>query len=82
MASFTILVGPAAAKLAHIHVRTRLTPRRSTWASWLDPEQKDGRGPRARSGSSPVALSVPPRLDLGEHSSKNEGPRCIEPIDS
>jgi putative SOS response-associated peptidase YedK len=40
-ASFTILVGPAATNLAHIHDRMPLTLPHSA-GGWLDPEQKDG----------------------------------------
>jgi putative SOS response-associated peptidase YedK len=42
MVNFTILVGPDAPHLAHIHDRMPLTLPRSAWARWLIRNQQDG----------------------------------------
>jgi putative SOS response-associated peptidase YedK len=79
-ASFTILVGPAAAHLAHIHDRMPLTLPRSAWGAWLDPEQKDGPAALASAQAAAMSHFQPVRVSTWVNNSRNEGPRCIEPI--
>jgi putative SOS response-associated peptidase YedK len=80
MASFTILVGPAAPHLAHIHDRMPLTLPRSAWAAWLDPEQKDGATALAQGESVALSHFQPQTVSTFVNSTKNQGERCIEPI--
>jgi putative SOS response-associated peptidase YedK len=75
--SFTILVGPAAPHLAHIHDRMPLTLPRSAWPAWLDdPEQKDGAEALAQAQTAALSHF---RVNL-VNSTKHQGERCIEPI--
>jgi putative SOS response-associated peptidase YedK len=78
--SFTILVGPAAPHLAHIHDRMPLTLPRS-WAAWLDPEQQDGAAALAQAQAAALTHFQPLRVSTYVNNSRNEGERCIEPID-
>jgi putative SOS response-associated peptidase YedK len=80
MASFTILVGPAASHLAHIHDRMPLKLPRSAWGPWLDPEQRDGAVALAPAQAAALSHFEPLRVSTWVNRSKNEGPRCIEPI--
>jgi putative SOS response-associated peptidase YedK len=80
MVSFTILVGPAAAHLAHIHDRMPLTLPRSAWGPWLDPQQKDGSAALALAQAAALSHFQPQRVSTWVNISTHEGPRCIEPI--
>jgi putative SOS response-associated peptidase YedK len=58
-----------------------LTLPRSAWAAWLDPEQQDAAA--ALEQAQVVALShfSPQRVSTYVNNSRNEGERCIEPIE-
>jgi putative SOS response-associated peptidase YedK len=78
--SFTILVGPAAPHLAHIHDRMPLTLPRSAWGGWLNPEQQDGAAALTQAQSAALSNFKPVAVSTYVNNSRNEGPRCIEPI--
>jgi putative SOS response-associated peptidase YedK len=80
MVSFTILVGPAAPHLAHIHDRMPLTLPRSAWAAWLDPEQKDGADALLLAQAAALSHFQPQAVSTFVNSTKNQGERCIEPV--
>jgi putative SOS response-associated peptidase YedK len=78
--TFTILVGPAASHLAHIHDRMPLALPRSAWAAWLDPEQQDWAAALAQGQAAALSHFQPQAVSTYVNSSKHEGPKCIEPI--
>jgi putative SOS response-associated peptidase YedK len=79
-ASFTILVGPAASHLAHIHDRMPLTLPRSAWQAWRDPEQNDGAAALSLAQSAALSHFQPQRVSTWVDVSTHERPRCIEPV--
>jgi putative SOS response-associated peptidase YedK len=81
MVSFTILVGAAAPHLAHIHDRMPLTLPRSAWGAWLDPEQKDGAAALAQARAAALSHFQPRPVSTFVNSTKNQGERCIQPIE-
>jgi putative SOS response-associated peptidase YedK len=78
--SFTILVGPAAPHLAHIHDRMPLTLPRSAWGAWLDPQQTDGAAALAQAQGAALTHFAPLRVSAWVNSTRHQDARCIEPI--
>jgi putative SOS response-associated peptidase YedK len=78
--SFTILVGPAAPHLAHIHDRMPLALPRSAWEAWLDPQRTDGAAALEQAQAAALSNFKPVAVSTYVNSSRNDGPRCIEPI--
>ena len=60
--------------------RMPLTLPPSAWEAWLDPEQKEGAAALAQAQAATLSHLEPQRVSTWVNSSKNEGPRCIEPM--
>jgi putative SOS response-associated peptidase YedK len=57
-----------------------LTLPRASWQAWLDPERKDGTAALALAQAVALSHFQPLRVSTWVNSSRNEGPRWIEPV--